>query len=495
MILTLFSTTVVLGLMLRPPEGWLHWASDKLGDWKQTITLAAPSSFSTPNPPAVRKQVQYEIDAVLDTKQSAVRGVIQVTLPSAPDNQLLFYLYPSTYKPILIEQVQLNGKPVSFSANDDHLTIPGTQMGDPATVRIRFVTAVPQAGTRLGEKDGVWSLTYWYPILGVREKGEWIPRPHPLPFGDPFVMDLASYHVRLKHPTDYTWYTSGVLQTTKTNNGITTSEWSAHDVRSFGLVGGTGWKDSVFQTPEGVNVTVAVQHPDRLSQLTSIAQKAFAVYTHRFGKLTSPSFAVLEMPTGTVFAHEYPNLALFSSDIWDWSNGEHWIVHEIAHAWWFSSVGTYKAMAPWLDEGLADYAAYLYEEETAGKEAYQQAIARNWQLFRDGKSYAPHQYGAPVHVNGQPLAQPYANFTNEADYYYLMYLRPVLMYHDLRNAMGDQKFFDFLQQFYLKNMQTTTTRQRLEEALQDVSPDALPRLKMWLDTPNEELIEKVKTRF
>lgn len=495
-ILTILSTTVVLGFMLRPAEGWLAWAASQLDGLQQTTALSAPASdFTYSEFSPVHNQVQYDVDAVLDTQQSVVRGMMTVRLPSAPANDLLFYLYPSTYLPIRIEQVRLNGRTAAFSANAYHLTIPGLKKGEPANVQIRFATPIPKTGTRLGEKDGVWSLTYWYPILGVRDKGKWIPRPHPLPFGDPFVMDLASYHVRLQYPAGYSWYTTGTLQQSGTDDGVTTSEWTAPDVRSFALIGGSDWKEGRFQTAEGVEVTVAVRQADRFDQLQSITQKAVALYTQRFGPLSAASLAVLEMPVGTVFAHEYPNLALFSSDIWSWPSGEHWIAHEIAHAWWFSSVGTHKALAPWLDEGLADYAAYLYEEATAGNAAYQQSMARNWQLFREKKSYAPHQYGSPVGVNGQPLDQPYANFSNEADYYYLMYLRPVLMYHDLRQTLGDGKFFAFLQQFYLKNMQTTTTRQKLEEALADVAPEALPHMKMWLDLPNDELIEQVKGRF
>ena len=32
------------------------------------------------------------------------------------------------------------------------------------------------------------------------------------------------------------------------------------------------------------------------------------------------------------------------------------VVHELAHEWWFGSVGDDQAESPWLDEGFATYA-------------------------------------------------------------------------------------------------------------------------------------------
>ena len=58
------------------------------------------------------------------------------------------------------------------------------------------------------------------------------------------------------------------------------------------------------------------------------------------------------------------------------------------------------------------------------------------------------------------------------------------MYHDLRKALGDEKFFKFLRQYYLKNVERTATRRDLEQALADIDPNAVPLLKLWLDTPN-----------
>ncbi|BCJ87650.1 M1 family aminopeptidase [Effusibacillus dendaii] len=488
LILSFFATAIILGIFLRPAQGWIAYLQSQWNHWQS-------SSLFVSNQAVTDAHVKYQIDADLDTANSLITGTAVVAIPSVPTDNLMFYLFPSTYKPIAIEQVQLNGKTVPFNANAYQLTIPLGGQKKSVQVKIHFSTPIPAAGTRLGETQGVWSLTYWYPILAVWQNGNWIPRPHPYPFGDPFLMDLADYQVRLKYPSHFKWYTSGTLVSAESQGNQSFSEWKADRIRNFALIGGTGWHETSWQTSEGVKVAVAVRNESNLQKLKTIVDNAVKTYTIRFGNDAYPSLSVLEMPTGTTFAHEYPNLALFSDDIWNWKNGEHWIAHEIAHAWWFSSVGTYKALNPWLDEGLADYSALLYTERTDGAAAYRQMIADDWALFRDGKSYAPNRYGTPVQVTGQPADQPYMNFTNETTYYYLMYLRPVLMYHDLRSVLGDQKFFNFLQQFYLKNRLRTVNRQNLEQALTDVDPNALPLLRLWLDTPNEQVIAQVRGRF
>ncbi len=39
------------------------------------------------------------------------------------------------------------------------------------------------------------------------------------------------------------------------------------------------------------------------------------------------------------------------------------LVHEIAHQWFYNLIGNNQQMEPWLDEGYAQFATYLYYEE------------------------------------------------------------------------------------------------------------------------------------
>jgi hypothetical protein len=497
--MTVFFTTVVLLCALRPANGWLALAESR---WKALEprwlfdTLARIEAKAGTSAPDNNPSLTYQIDATLDTKNHEIQGQVTVTLPPRDYTEIPFYLFPYPDKPIRILSVTWNGKPVHFQADAEDLrvTLPSSFHGSP-TFEIRFATPVPQAATRFGEYDGIWSLDYWYPILAVQQDGKWIEKPSPKGFGDPFLMDLANYTVRLRYPKDLSWLASGpvVQQIDQGDQRITV--WKIDAVRNFTLVGSASFLKKQWTTADGIRVSVASPTEEHLEQLTELTRQAIDTYTRRFGSFAYPVLSVIQMPPGTVFAHEYPNLALFSQAIWDWSTGERWIAHEIAHAWWFSSVGTYKALNPWLDEGLADYSARLYFEDRYGKARYLAEIQKDWTLFVEQRGYSPRDLGHPIGPVAKQTTQPYAAFTEEDSYYYLEYLRPVLMYHDLRLHMGDEKFFTFLQQFYLKNRLHTVSRHDLEQALAAVAPDQVPRLELWLDSPNPTLIEKVKGDF
>ncbi|GIM45746.1 hypothetical protein DNHGIG_12950 [Collibacillus ludicampi] len=495
--MTVFLTTLVLLLVLRPTQGWLTLLEDKWKVLQPRFFLDTLAHTQTEgNPERETKTLTYMIDAELDTQNHELKGHVAVTLPSGNYRDIPFYLYPSPDQPMRIVSVEWNQRPAHYRVDPNQLQVklPVSYKGSP-TLDIRFVTPIPRAGTRFGEFNGIWSLDYWYPIVAVQRDGKWIQKPVPKGFGDPFLMDLANYTVRLRYPKGFTWFASGPAVQEISYGSQMVTEWKIDSVRNFTLIGSPTFLKKQWKTADGVDISVASQTDNHLDQLVDVTKHAIDTYTKRYGAFAYPVLSVVQMPEGTVFAHEYPNLALFSRAIWSWGTGERWIAHEIAHAWWFSSVGTYKALDPWLDEGLADYSARLYLEDRYGKERYRAEIKQDWTLFVEQRGYSPRDLGRSIGPITKQTTQPYMSFSEEDSYYYLEYLRPVLMYHDLRMHMGDDKFFAFLKQFYLKNRLHTVSRADLEHALADVAPDEVQRLNLWLDSPNQELIAKVQGDF
>lgn len=489
---TMLNTLVVLTLVLLP-SGNLPLLEEQWQAWMGRLVHSLVPAAST-NEERNRTETlpHYSLTAQLDTEQHRLVGHAVITLPYGNWKDISFYLF----NPISISKVEWQRQSLPYQAESNFLTVhlPAPVQGV-VSLNLSFITPVPHAVTRLGEWEGVWSLDYWYPILAVRQGEAWLHPPQGKGFGDPFLMDLANYDVRLQYPRGFTWYASSPQTLSENHGQEVQGTWSGERLRNFALIGARSWQSRDWRTEDGVQVHVVAQAKEHLDELSAVAQYAIRTYTQRFGSLAYPSLSLIEMPSGTVFAHEYPNLALFSRDIWGWNSGERWIAHEIAHAWWYSSVGDYKALDPWLDEGMADYAARLYLENRYGAERYRQQIREDWNLFVQQRGYSPRDTGDPIGPVTQATDHPYAFFQNDGIYYYLEYLRPVLMYHDLRLHMGEEKFDAFLQQFYLKNRLQTATRQDLEDALRQVAPEQLPLLKLWLDAPNPQLIERVKGDF
>lgn len=487
LMLTMLATLTILAVVLRPADGWVPLLRQQytLYFGPQVLNLH-PLAIPTPTEPA------YEIKANFHGDSGLITGEMSVTVPELRLDGLPLYLYV----PMQVYGVKLNGTAVKAQVSEGQVLVQAKKSAAPQTVTLTFRTQLPKAPSRTGYWKGVATASYWYPIVGVERNGEWMKRPETLGFGDPYLMDLGNYRVELTTPGAFKWYSSGV-QTgeQKLEDGRKVLTFQAKKVRNFAMVGGAGFAETTYRTEEGMSVTVASVAKADLGRAVELTRSAVKTYSERIGTNPYPVLSVLELPAGTIYAHELPNLALFAQDLWDYDDPEHWIVHEIAHAWFYNAVGNYEVETPWLDEGLADYAALLDMERREGLGAYQARINDAWKRFANNYTYSPYKYGTPNRVKTGKSAVPYGTYqTSQAQYYYT-YQRMVLMYHDLRKLLGDEAFFKFLKQYYLKNAGRTATRADLEKALADIEPKAVGRMKMWLDTPNDELIEMVAGRF
>lgn len=485
--LTLLATLIVLAVVMRPQDGWLPQIAQQY-----TLYFGERSLNLHPLAPPTPTEPTYRIKATYEEESGTITGEMSLTVPALRLDGLPLYLYV----PMQIRDVKLNGQDVAVEMTEQELWIKAAKSESPQTVTLSFVTKLPQSPARTGTWQGVATVSYWYPIVGVERDGEWMHRPDSLGFGDPYLMDLGNYQVEWQSTAASRWYSSGVLvEEKKLENGKKLMKYTAEKVRNFALVGGAGFHETSYKTEKGMKVTVATVTEADLPRTLALTRSAVQTYSEKIGTNPYPTLSVLELPKGTIYAHELPNLALFAQDLWSYDDPEHWVVHEIAHAWFYNAVGNYEVETPWLDEGLADYAALLDKERRIGVSAYQEHIQDAWSRFAQNYTYSPYRFGTSNRVKTGKSAVPYGTYHTSQAHYYYTYQRLVLMYHDLRRQMGDDRFFKFLQQYYLKNAGTTATRADLEQALADIDPQAVELLKLWLDTPNDELIPQVSGRF
>jgi len=114
--------------------------------------------------------------------------------------------------------------------------------------------------------------------------------------------------------------------------------------------------------------------------------------------------------------------------------------HETAHQWWYARVGNDQALEPWLDEALCTYSERLYFEN-ASPDALDW-----WWTFRvnyyepsgwvDGSIYNPEGYRA---------------------YRDAVYLNGAVFMEELRKTIGDESFFDFIQDYAEQNTNKIAT--------------------------------------
>ena len=153
----------------------------------------------------------------------------------------------------------------------------------------------------------------------------------------------------------------------------------------------------------------------------------------------------------TNFVHggmEYPNLVYISDVINDYKSYTNVIVHEIAHQWWYSVVGSNEYSHAWLDEGLTEYSTALFYELNPSYEIEIKEL-----MFNAIKIYTYYTqvYSAVYKKLDTTMTRALDEYVNENEYVYISYVKGMLLFDSLRQLVGDEKFFSGLE-LYFKNI-------------------------------------------
>jgi len=104
--------------------------------------------------------------------------------------------------------------------------------------------------------------------------------------------------------------------------------------------------------------------------------------------------------------------------------------HEVSHQWFFSLVGNNQGMEPWLDESFATYSEALFFERY-----YPDLVDWWWEIRVDG--HQPSGYiDSTIYLEGGYDA-----------YRDSVYLNGAHFMQDLRDTIGDEAYFNFLQDY------------------------------------------------
>jgi hypothetical protein len=412
----------------------------------------------------------YVITATLDPERSTIAGEQSLRLVNTegvPLDALYLRLYVNAPHygegGIVVEDVRVGGQATEarLEVNDTALRIAlpaPLAPGDSAEVALRFTTTVPRSGGGYGIFNmayGVWALYNWHPELAVYENGGWLL--HPIgEQGDPTNTDVANYRVRFTAPSRYQIISSGVETPISQGASVT------HDIvgaltRNMVLVVSDRFEVVTQQVgPATVSSYFLPEHAPGGQAALDVAAESLARFQQRFGPYPYAELDVAEVSLGVGAAAT--GLIMIGSDYYDPEQGGlgelgglvegldqvsalgFITAHEVAHQWWYGVVGSDAHRQPWLDEGLTNWSAALFVDETAGAEAG--ALARD--LF------IGFPYRMLLITGDERLDQPVDAF-NQNGYGAVVYGKGALMYDVLRQELGDEVFFDFLRRYYAEH--------------------------------------------
>ncbi len=143
-----------------------------------------------------------------------------------------------------------------------------------------------------------------------------------------------------------------------------------------------------------------------------------------------------------------------------------WILaHELAHQWFGNSLSVRNWSDAWLNEGLATYAAMLWKEHAAGREAYRDdlkaAAARHFTgtLTVPDSTDLDHMFGATTFFKG------------------------ALLLDALRRRLGDDRFFAALKAYVAEHAYGLVTTADFEGAMERAYGHSLQEFfQTWLTT-------------
>ncbi|WP_040477336.1 M1 family metallopeptidase [Longispora albida] len=369
-----------------------------------------------------------------------------------------------------VSAVSLNGKPVAFRKEGAHeivvtpdcelkrhekFTVVVEYSGVPSTVKVDGFTSWKRTGDgalAVNEPEISW---WWYPS-----------NDHPL--------DKALFDVSVTVPDGVEAISNGVLTGAPVSSGGRTT-WDWHSAKpqatylTFLAIGQYEIETSTAPNGQLVynaysenlgalkeNAKVSLR---RTAEVVQWGESMFGPYPYEAqggvaGPLDGIGFA-LETQTRPVYGYRF------------WQNGPNVsvVVHEIAHQWFGNSVSVADWKYIWLSEGFARYAEWLWMETHGGdtaqlsfENAYNRFPADNpfWQVL-PGDPGPDNQFSGAV------------------------YNRGAMALHEIRLALGDQKFFAVLKGWTKHKQHKNATIAEFKAYAERLSgKDLTPVFDTWL---------------
>jgi len=355
---------------------------------------------------ALPNQVNYCIDATLDTGRHLLRGKEVINFVNRTGSSLeefYLHLYPNAYREgslffqelqqagnnldilypagrddgyIQIRSLVIRGEKITDYRIDD--TIMRIELNPPLKadegmqLRVDFTVKVPEIFWRLGHHRGNYHIAQWYPKVVVYDRNGWHPDKYH--FLGEFYGDFGSYTVAITLPANMVMGATGrLVEEIAHPQGTKTWVWQAENVHDFAWVADKNYRETSTEW-KGIIIRSLYfkEHRKGGERAAKHAREAMEYFSQKYGKYPYSTLTVCESYIGGI-AMEYPTLIMLPPVLFYRLPSFFTIVeaataHEVAHQWWYAAVGNNELEEAWLDEGFATYSEMCYIEEKYGKE-------------------------------------------------------------------------------------------------------------------------------
>ena len=430
----------------------------------------------------------YQVDIEVDFDRGSYKGsakIDYVNLEQTGLESLYFRLFPNgggIYGSgfLKVESVMVDGEEANtvLSTGDSVMEVVLTEelsMGESIEIELDF------NGKTSGEAEmdygihntmgGVMTLSGWYPILVVYDDEGWNLNPV-TNIGDSVYSDTAYYDIELIADRDLKLASTGVIiQKEDTDDEQIKYRMTSGPSRDFFIVLGMDFE--VLSTEyDGTSISAyyLTGHKDSAKKTLGIAKGALETFNKKFGKYPYTEMDLVELPVDRSIGIEFPGIMLIGTPVF--GNGI-FTSHEIAHQWWYNLVGNDVLDEPWLDEALTSYSSIIYFEYNAPEPEHQGVL-----------DYFESEYKNNLEAGKDDMVTGSLDYFEEpggSHYYQIVYVKGALFFDALRETVGDEIFFNALQDYFGQYKYGIASSEDLLDLFEEISGVQLDDLyQEWL---------------
>ncbi|MFV9511041.1 M1 family metallopeptidase [Tepidibacillus sp. LV47] len=435
---------------------------------------------------------QYRLDIEYKEKEQMIIGQMELQYPNQTGNalnEIYFHLYPNAFKEwkwekenkpktigyLTIKKAMIDGIEAYPHQNGTLLKLNFPKplpKNKTANIEMEFELKLPTKGYRLSAINQSVFLAQWYPMLAVYDQQGWHLDPYTT-IGDPFYTNVANFDIKLKLPKGYR-VISTATDPPQEVNGQDYLFLAQENVRDFAIVITKEYEKITTHSKSGIktNLWYLPDQQEVAPLLLGGAVYAMDFYEEYFGSYPMKEIdVVLGNSSFGIAGMEYPGLVTSDPLI---KIGEQTrpalnvVAHELAHQWWYSTVGNDQVKEPWLDEGLTTFSEYLYSEKILNKTNLNSLMERIKTLTDQLAASQEISVLQPIYTFGD-LYGPF------------VYARPAAMLWSLRNQIGDEKMKQILHTYYQQyQYKIATTKDFIKIVNQITGKDMTPFFAEWL---------------
>jgi hypothetical protein len=412
-----------------------------------TAPTSTATPTTTPTPlPLNGQQTQYFIDTTIDYYNrfiTATSRSVYTNKTTSPINEMVFIIYPTIFQnAIYVKSVEMgDGTPVTNYRWESHrMVIPletPLMPGEQISFTHEFELYMPNREGTFGQTGRQLNLAYWFPMIPARSEEGWLVYEISIInsqiVGEHLTFEASDFDLTLQFSDRRENFKIAAGAIPEETDGVIQYQMPLSRTLTLSI-------SDIFTVTEreidGIKI-FSYTFPEESAAgeaAADIAVDAISLYTELYGPMERDMVSIVEAD----FLHgmEFDGLVLLSRGFYMFYNftpeTNLTIItpHELSHQWFFSLVGNNQAMEPWLDESLATYSEALFYERY-----YPELVPWWWENRVD--NLVPFGYVD----NTIYLQSGYDGYRNS------VYLNGAHFMQDLRDTIGDEIFFEFLQDY------------------------------------------------